>query len=216
VSGPAPARPPTRVVLEGRYARLEPIGPQHAESLFAATDDATGSRYRWLSTLPPASVAEMREALAAALARTDRLTFAVLDRATGAACGQQSLMRIEPAHGCIEIGAVLWGRGAARTRIATEAVRLFAGHVFDTLGYRRFEWKCDSRNDASQAAARRFGFSYEGLFRQHMIVKGASRDTAWFAMLDGDWPRLRAEYDRWLAPANFTADGTQKTPLRFG
>jgi RimJ/RimL family protein N-acetyltransferase len=104
----------------------------------------------------------------------------------------------------------------ARTRLATEALFLHARYIFEELGYRRFEWKCNDRNAPSKKAAERFGFAFEGIFRQHMIQKGENRDTAWFAMLDGDWPRLRAEYERWLEPANFDADGAQKTPLRTG
>ena len=125
-------------------------------------------------------------------------------------------MRIVPEHGVIEIGNVYWGRGIARTRLATEALYLFARYVFDELGYRRFEWKCNDRNEPSKAAALRFGFEFEGVFRQHMIVKGESRDTAWFAMLDGDWPALKAEYERWLAPDNFDEAGNQKSRLRVG
>ena len=124
-------------------------------------------------------------------------------------------MRIVPEHGVIEIGGVYWGPALARTRKATEALFLHARYVFDELGYRRFEWKCNDRNAPSRAAALRFGFEFEGVFRQHMIVKGVNRDTAWFAMLDGDWPRIRAEYERWLAPDNFDAEGRQLTPLRI-
>jgi RimJ/RimL family protein N-acetyltransferase len=123
-------------------------------------------------------------------------------------------MRIVPEHGVIEIGAIYWGPRMARTRLATEALFLHARYIFEELGYRRFEWKCNDRNAPSKKAAERFGFAFEGIFRQHMIQKGENRDTAWFAMLDGDWPRLRAEYERWLEPANFDADGAQKTPLR--
>jgi RimJ/RimL family protein N-acetyltransferase len=122
-------------------------------------------------------------------------------------------MRIVPRDGVIEVGGIFWGPNLARRRTATEALYLHARYVFDDLGYRRFEWKCNNRNEASKAAARRFGFQYEGLFRQHMIVKGENRDTAWFAILDGDWKRLRVEYERWLAPENFDADGLQKSKL---
>ena len=124
-------------------------------------------------------------------------------------------MRIVPEHGVIEVGSIMWGPDIARTRRATEALFLFARHVFDDLGYRRFEWKCNARNAPSRRAAERFGFTYEGTFRQHMIVKGDNRDTAWFAMLDGDWPRLQAGYQRWLAPENFDDDGRQRGQLRF-
>ncbi len=217
MSAPQPALPPGRVVLEGRYVRLEPIGPQHAADLFAAmAGPELEQRFDWLSEYQPTSEAELGERLAAAAAKTDPMMWAVIDVASGRTEGRQCLMRIVPQHGVIEIGNVYWGPRMARTRLATEALALHARYIFETLGYRRFEWKCNARNAASQAAARRFGFTHEGLFRQHMIVKGANRDTAWFAMLDTDWRRLGAEYERWLDPANFTAEGTQRSPLRFG
>jgi RimJ/RimL family protein N-acetyltransferase len=122
-------------------------------------------------------------------------------------------MRITPEHGVIEIGHILWGPAIARSRVATEALFLWAAYVFETLGYRRFEWKCNARNEPSIRAARRFGFTYEGTFRQHLVVKGENRDTSWFAMLDGEWPALRDAYARWLDPANFDADGGQRTRL---
>lgn len=208
--------PPQRVVLEGRYARLEPIGPQHVAALFDATQSAGGrERFTYLFESPPESEAEMGAFVATAAAKDDPLMFGVIDTATGQAEGRQALMRIVPEHGVIEIGSIYWGPRLARTRTATEALFLHARYVFDELGYRRFEWKCNDRNAPSKAAARRFGFQFEGIFRQHMIQKGQNRDTAWFAMLDKDWPRLRAEYERWLDPSNFEADGTQRTPLRF-
>ena len=145
----------------------------------------------------------------------DRPSYvAVIDKASGKAVGQQGWMRIRPEHGSIEIGGIYWGLPMARTPLATEALFLFARHAFDDLGYRRFEWKCNNRNEPSKAAARRFGFQYEGLFRQDMIIKGESRDTAWFSIIDSEWPAMRAEYERWLAPDNFDADGVQKTKLR--
>ena len=141
------------------------------------------------------------------------MCFAVIDRASGRCEGRQSLMRITPEHGVIEIGNILWGPAIARSRVATEALFLFARHVFEDLGYRRFEWKCDARNEPSRRAAARFGFVYEGLFRQHMVIKGDNRDTAWFAMIDRDWPALRANYERWLAPSNFDETGRQHKRL---
>jgi RimJ/RimL family protein N-acetyltransferase len=207
------ALPPQRITLDGRYCRLAPIAVEHAESLYEATTDRDGARYRWLFDHPPASVAALRGWIEAAMAKTDPITFAVIDKATGKARGRQTLMRIAPHDGCIEMGGVLWGEGAAGTRIATEAVHLFARYVFDTLGYRRFEWKCNNENAASKRAAQRFGFTFEGIFRQHMIQKGANRDTAWFAMLDGDWPNLKRRFEAWLAPENFDAEGRQRRRL---
>lgn len=156
----------------------------------------------------------MAAMVGAAAALDDPLMFAVVDRQTSVAQGRQSLMRITPEHGVIEIGNVYWGPDLVRTRKATEAVFLFARYVFDDLGYRRFEWKCNERNEPSKAAALRFGFQFEGVFRQHMIVKGENRDTAWFSMLDRDWPRIKAEYERWLEGDNFDAAGLQRTKLR--
>ena len=206
---------PQRQVLEGRYVRLEPVGPEHAADLWAASSDAgAAERYRYLFNHAPASLAEMEARIHKAVSEDDPLAFAVVDRATGRAGGQQSLMHIVPEHGSIEIGAVYWGPGVARTRLATEALYLFARHGIEDLGYRRFEWKCNNANEPSKRAAERFGFTFEGIFRQHMIIKGESRDTAWFSMLNGEWPTRKAGFLRWLDEANFDAEGNQKTPLR--
>jgi RimJ/RimL family protein N-acetyltransferase len=215
MTGPSPAKGlPERIVLDGRYARLEPIGVEHVGDLYrAAEHDA--ERFAYLPSEPPASEAEMAAYVQLAVATDDPLVFAVVDKSTGTAEGRQSLMRITPEHGVIEIGGIYWGPNLARTRAATEALFLHARYVFDELGYRRFEWKCNDRNEPSKRAAQRFGFQFEGVFRQHMIVKGQSRDTAWFAMLDRDWPQLRREYERWLAPENFDAGGVQKNKLRL-
>ena len=205
---------PQRQVLEGRYVRLEPLGPEHADDLWAASSDADAAeRFRYLFSHAPASLAEQQARISRSVAEDDPLAFAVVDRATGRAGGQQSLMRIVPEHGVIEIGSIYWGPGLAQTRGATEALYLFARHIFDDLSYRRFEWKCNSRNEPSKRAAARFGFTFEGVFRQHMIVKGENRDTAWFSMLDSEWPARKAAFEAWLDPANFDADGRQLTPL---
>lgn len=211
---PHPAKSaPERLVLEGRYVRLEPLETRHAAGIFAVSTMQGGAeRYRWLFNDAPQSIAEMEERIAATNAGPDR-SVAILDRHTGKVLGQQSWMRIRPEHGSIEIGGVYWGLPMARSRLATEALYLFARHAFDDLGYRRFEWKCNNANAPSKAAATRFGFTFEGIFRQDMIIKGESRDTAWFSMIDTEWPALRAEYERWLAPGNFDAAGMQKTRL---
>ena len=146
-------------------------------------------------------------------ASADPLLYAVVCRDTGRAEGRLAFMRIDADNGVIEIGHILFGPRLARTRAATEAVCLLARTAFDDLGYRRLEWKCNARNDASRLAALRFGFAFEGVFRQHMVVKGESRDTAWFAILDRDWPALREAFERWLDPANFDAAGRQRTRL---
>lgn len=213
--GPALPRPkPQRVALEGRYVRLEPLARAHAKDLFeASSGEGAAQRFAFLPANPPRAMADLLAWIEQANTGDDRLYHAVVERTSGAALGRQSLMRIVPEHGVIEIGDILWGPGLARTRLATEALFLAARHVFDDLGYRRFEWKCNDLNLPSKRAALRFGFDFEGVFRQHMWVKGANRDTAWFAMLDRDWPALRREYERWLDPANFDARGIQRTPL---
>lgn len=204
---------PQRIVLEGQYVRLEPFDRRHAADLFAVSTLPGGvERYRWLFSDAPASVADMEARIEETNAGSDRYV-AIVDKASGKALGQQGWMRIRPEHGSIEIGGVYWGLPMARTRLATEALYLFARHAFDDLGYRRFEWKCNDRNEPSKAAATRFGFTHEGVFRQDMIIKGESRDTAWFSILDSEWPALRAEYERWLSPDNFDGAGQQKTRL---
>lgn len=203
------------MVLDGRYARLEPLSVAHAPNLFeASAAPGAQQRFAYLFDLPPAAMADMSAWIAKAGGGADPLFSAVIDKSSGRATGRQALMRITPEHGVIEIGHILWGPAISRTRVATEALYLAARHVFEDLGYRRFEWKCNNLNQPSKAAALRFGFSYEGLFRQHMWAKGANRDTAWFSMLDSEWPGFRREYDRWLEPSNFDAAGGQKSKLQ--
>ncbi len=215
MSNPQPATPPSRVVLDGRYARLEPLVPGHAEDLFAAaTPPDAEQRFVYLPSYPPVSAEALRDWIVSQQNLSDPILFAVIDKATGKPGGWQQMMRIVPKDGVIEIGYVYWGPSLSRTRVATEALYLFARHVFEDLGYRRFEWKCNNANEPSKAAAARFGFTYEGLFRQHMIVKGQSRDTAWFSMLDTEWPTRKAGFDRWLDPSNFDMDGKQRTKLQ--
>lgn len=208
---------PERVALEGRYARLEPLdaGRHGAELFQSAQAPGADDRFRYLFEETPADYAGFTPWLEKAAASPDPIFFAVIDRATGRAEGRQALMRIDTAHGVIEIGNILWGPAIARTRIATEALFLFAAHVFDGLGYRRFEWKCNNSNEPSKRAALRFGFTFEGVFRNHMVTKGRNRDTAWFAITNDDWPRLKAGYEAWLRPENFVADGTQRSTLEF-
>ena len=206
---------PARRILDGRYVRLEPLDPGlHGDDLFEASSVAdAGSRFAWLPDTPPQSRAEFQSWLDKSAASEDPLYYAVIDKASGKAVGRQTLLRIDPANGVIEIGHVYWGPEMARTRGATEAQFLFARHVFDDLGYRRYEWKCNNRNEPSKRAAERFGFQFEGIFRQHMIVKGENRDTAWYSIIDKEWPALRKAYEAWLDPANFDSNGTQKQRL---
>lgn len=205
---------PERIVIEGRYVRLEPLSMAHAEDLFLASSGEP-ERFDYLPDTPPKDVADMRAWIERAMKSDDYLFHTVVDHASGKACGRQSLMRIVPEHGVIEIGNILWGPRMARSRLSTEAFYLAAHYSFDTLGYRRFEWKCNDRNEPSKAAALRFGFTFEGLFRQHMVVKGVNRDTAWFAMLDHEWPAIRAGFERWLDPSNFDTEGRQRSRLRI-
>lgn len=207
---------PERVVIDGRYVRLEPLDPaKHGDDLFvSAQADGADSRFRYLFEDAPADRAAFDAWITKAAAGTDPFFYAVIDKRTGRAEGRQSLMRIDPVFGVIEIGNILWGPAIARSRVATEALYLFAKHAFD-LGYRRFEWKCNNLNEPSKRAAERFGFTFEGIFRQHMVVKGKNRDTAWFAIIDQDWPRLKAGYEAWLKPENFDAKGQQLGKLAF-
>lgn len=208
---------PERIVLDGSYARLEPLDPARhgADLLASARQPGADDRFRYLFEDTPAGMDDFLPWLEQATRSSDPLFFAVVDRATGRAEGRQALMRVDPAHGVVEVGHILWGPAIARTRIVTEALFLFARHVFDTLGYRRFEWKCNDVNEPSKRAALRFGFTAEGVFRQHMVTKGRNRDTAWFAMTDADWPRLRAGYEAWLRPENFDGAGQQRSKLLF-
>jgi len=210
-----PRAAPVRAPLNGRHVRLEPLDPvRHGDDLYAASTVADADeRFRWLFDRPPASRQDYAHWLEQAAGSDDPLHFAVIEVASGRALGRQSFMRIDRNFGVIEVGNIYWGPGLSRSAGATEALYLFARHVFDDLGYRRFEWKCDNDNLGSRRAAARFGFGHEGLFRQHMIIKGKNRDTAWFAMLDGEWPMLRAAFQGWLDPANFDSEGHQKRRL---
>lgn len=207
---------PERRTLEGSYARLEPLDVErHVQMLFkAATAPGADVRFRYLFDHEPADLSELRSWAGKATVSLDPLFFAVIDKATGKVEGRQALMRVDTNHGVIEIGNIMWGPAITRTQVATEALFLFADYAF-ALGYRRFEWKCDNANIPSKRAAERFGFSFEGVFRQHMVVKGLNRDTAWFSIIDSEWPSLRAGYKRWLKRDNFDSSGLQLSKLVF-
>jgi RimJ/RimL family protein N-acetyltransferase len=211
----SPARAPGRVALNGDLVSLEVLDPErHAQSLFTSSHSAGAERlWEHLPYGPFANLAEFTTWLQHRAASADPLFFAVVDRESMQALGMASYMRIVPEHGVIEIGNIWFAPAIQRTRKATEAIFLLAKDVFDDLGYRRLEWKCDSLNEPSRRAAERFGFSYDGIFRQHMIVKGRNRDTAWFSMTDGEWPMRRAAFDAWLAPENFDDEGRQRQSL---
>jgi RimJ/RimL family protein N-acetyltransferase len=206
---------PARIPLDGRYVRLEPLSAdKHGDGLYeAATVADAGQRFRYLGEYPPESRTAFQPWLDRAEASEDPLYFAVVDKATGKVAGRQTFLRIDPANGAIEIGHIYWGPLIARRPAATEAHFLFMKHAFDDLGYRRWEWKCNNRNEPSKRAADRFGFKFEGVFRQHMVIKGENRDTAWYSIIDTEWPALRQAYEEWLDPANFGADGSQKRRL---
>ena len=201
---------PPRTVLEGRYARLEPLEPAHAAGLFEAYEGA-GDVFRWLPVGPYPSLASYRGWVDAARLLHDPLHYAVR-MADGRLGGTLSLMRIKPAAGTIETGWLTFAPRLQRTREATESVFLLMRWAFEA-GYRRFEWKCDAGNLPSRRAAQRFGLSYEGVFRQAAVVKGRNRDTAWFAAIDGEWPALRDAFETWLDPENFDGEGRQRQSL---
>ena len=208
------ARPPARETLQGRLVRLEPVDPErHASDLYAAGRAGDPELWTYLGYGPFADEAAMRAHLAAQAASRDPLFLAVVDEATGRARGVVSYLRMEPEHGVIEIGHIWFGAELQRTPQATETIYVLARHAFEDLGNRRLEWKCDAANARSRRAAARFGFTFEGVFRQHMIVKDRNRDTAWFSMLDAEWPAVRAAFEAWLDPANFDADGRQRRSL---
>lgn len=201
--------------MRGRYIRVAPLQPEvHTEDLWLATNGASNDPlWQYLFDGPFARRDEFEGNLRKKAASDDPLFFALLDGASGRAVGYASYMRIEPVHRVIEVGSILFTPALQRTAAATESMYLMARHAFEDLGYRRYEWKCDARNAPSRSAALRLGFQFEGIFRQHMIVKGGNRDTAWYSMLDREWPGRKAAFDRWLSPDNFDADGRQKRAL---
>jgi RimJ/RimL family protein N-acetyltransferase len=212
VADPAPGPRPGPVTLRGRYGRVEKLKPEHAADLwtaFAGHDQV----WTYISTDGPfASAAEFSPFIAKRAAADDPYAYAIVDT-SDRAVGYFTLLRIVPQMRVIEVGHVLYSPALQRTPLGTEAQYLLACYVFETLGYRRYEWKCNSLNAASWRAALRYGFIYEGMFRQHMIAKGRNRDDAWFSMLDSEWPARKRNFEQWLAPENFGKDGRQKVSL---
>ena len=205
---------PQRVVLEGQYCRLEPLSLQHADALFAAHQQAADTRnWTWLLREPEGSVEEYRQWIAGVESLQDPLHFAVIDIRTQQPVGSLALMRIEPNHGVMEVGHVHFSPLLSRTPASTEAQWLLMRYAFETLGYRRYEWKCNSFNEPSRRAALRLGFQFEGRFRQALVIKGHNRETDWFSIIDGEWPALDRAFQAWLAADNFTADGKQRQSL---
>jgi len=200
--------------MHGRTCDLVPLKQQHSAALHDAfTADQTGTPWTYMPTGPFDTAADYSAWVIQACKSTDPLFFTVLEKATGAPIGVASYLRIQPDNGVAEVGYITFSPALQRTVMATEAMYLMMKRVFDELGYRRYEWKCDALNGPSKQAAKRLGFSYDGLFRQALVYKGRNRDTAWYAILDQDWPRIKAGFEAWLAPENFDADGVQKSPL---
>ena len=208
------ARPP-RTPLTGRYCRLEPVDVErHAADLHQAFSEAADGRdWTYLFVGPFSDFASYRAYLVKATAGDDPLHLSIIDLASGKAVGTAALMRIDPAHGVIEVGHITYSPWLQRTAAATEAMYLLLRRVFDELGYRRYEWKCDDNNLRSRAAAVRYGFQFEGIFRQAIVYKERSRDTAWFSIIDSEWPAIRSGFEQWLVPGNFDAAGKQRQSL---
>lgn len=201
---------PPHEPLQGRFIRLEPLdAARHGDDLWPALQGPDPALWDYLRYGPFTTRAAFDAWLAANTASRDPQFYAVVDQSSGRALGLLAYLRITPQEGCIEIGHIAFGAALQRTPGATEAVYLLARNAFDSLGYRRLEWKCDARNARSRRAAERFGFAYEGLFRQHMIVKGENRDSAWYSIIDGEWPACRTAFERWLAARNFDGEGQQ-------
>ena len=201
--------------MVGRYCRVEPLSPErHASDLFAAYGaDAEARVWSYMPYGPFGTPSEFKAWIEVVCQGEDPLFHAIVDSATGSAAGLASYLRIEPAVGVIEVGNISYSPQLQRTSIATEAMYLMMARVFDELGYRRYEWKCDILNAASKKAAARLGFTFEGVFRQATIYKGRNRDTAWFSILDTEWPATKQAFERWLDPTNFDGDGDQRKAL---
>jgi RimJ/RimL family protein N-acetyltransferase len=211
-----PPRPlPRRVPIVGRHARLEPLAESHVADLYDAAqgEGSDPNLWAWLTYGPFETEDAFRDHIRAQIASDDPLYFAVVETENGRAHGVISFMRMDPANGVIEIGHIWFGGRIQRSPIATEAIYLAARHAFDDLGNRRLEWKCNNDNARSKRAAERFGFTFEGIFRQHSIARGKNRDTAWFSIIDREWPAVRAAFEAWLSPDNFDAAGHQKHSL---
>lgn len=205
---------PSRTTLTGQWCALEPLDPAaHAADLYAAYEhDTEGRLWTYLPYGPFASADEYREWVDKTCLSSDPLFYAIVDHDTGKATGVASYLRIAPAAGSIEVGHLCYSPALQQTRAATEAMYLMMKHAFD-LGYRRYEWKCNALNAASRGSAQRLGFSFEGVFRQANVLKGRNRDTAWFSVIDGEWPALEQAYIQWLDAANFDTSGRQQTRL---
>ncbi len=210
-----PARRPERQVMDGRFIRLEPLDPgRHSASLWRETHGpAQNVRWQYLFEAPFDDVDSFRSHLERKAASEDPMFYAIVDQMSRDALGYETLMRIDPANRCIEVGSILYGPRLQRHVGGTEAQFLLMKYVFDDLGYRRYEWKCNALNAPSRTAAVRLGFTFEGVFRQHMIIRGRNRDTAWYSIIDAEWPKVKEALVRWLAVDNFDSNGSQRRSL---
>ncbi|PID62506.1 MAG: GNAT family N-acetyltransferase [Gammaproteobacteria bacterium] len=210
------AKRPEKITLTGKFCRLEPLNAdQHAADLYAAFAlDKAGKLWTYMPTDPFDSEAEVKTWVAHNASLDDPLFYAIVDKQSDKAVGVAAYLRINPASGCIEVGHLTFSPLLQRTPLATEAMFLMMQYAFDILGYRRYEWKCDSLNSASCKAAKRLGFQFEGTFRQALVYKGRNRDTAWFAIIDKDWQILKKRFLSWLSADNFTANGQQHRRLQ--
>jgi len=211
----SPARLPTARPLAGRFVSLRGLDPAaDARTLYEGSHGPDASLlWRYLSDGPYSDIGAFSASLAKNAVSKDPLYFAIVDNASGDAVGYAAFLRIDVPNRVIEVGSILYTRRLQRTAGGTEAMYLMAREAFERLGYRRYEWKCNMFNEPSRQAAIRLGFTFEGAFRQHMIVKGRNRDTAWFSMLDSEWPRAKQAFEHWLDPANFDPDGRQRRTL---
>ncbi len=207
-----PAQKPNAVVLEGRFGRVETLDPsRHAADLWRVL---SGKDQVWTYMFygPFSDMGTFSSFLGSSATLENQFYYSIINQ-HGRSMGWASLMEIRLSARVIEVGSIVYSPALQRTPLATEVQYLLGRYVFETLGYRRYEWKCDALNTPSKRAAQRIGFTFEGIFRQHMIVKGHSRDTAWFAMLDSEWPRAKAAFEQWLDPKNFDAEGRQRRKL---
>ncbi len=207
---------PERKLLQGRYCTLEPLDPsRHDSDLFAASHGTPDQVHIWdyLPAGPFPDFSSFSHWISGCATSTDPLFYAIRDQRTGWATGMASYLNIHPAPGTIEIGHIMFGAPLQKTPAATEAMFLLMDYAMTEMSYRRLEWKCNALNAPSRKAANRLGFRYEGTFYQHLIVKGHNRDTAWYSILDGEWPRLRANFEQWLSAGNFDANGQQRVQL---
>ena len=208
---PVPA--PAPITLRGRTITLEPLdASRHSAALWNAVQ-GHDEVWTWLGDGPYQKEQGLRASLERKQTSTDAVFLALIPAATGQAAGYASYMRMDPANGVVEVGNILLSPALQRTTAATEAHYLMARHIFEDLGYRRYEWKCNAENHPSRKAALRLGFTFEGIFRQHMVIKGRNRDTAWFSMLDTEWPARKQAFETWLSPENFSPQGRQLKPL---